>query len=126
MISSLYYLYFFLWRVCRASKDRQYGEFRVHSLLLMVEMMFGFGVMYAVLQDNVVEVSFLEGVLPLVAAPFALNLYLFSDERKLQPYFHRFSELKPGVRRAADLLATAFCLAAFALPFAVREILTNG
>lgn len=123
MRSVFYYLFYFLWRVCRASRDPRFGKFRVHVVLSIVEMMVILSAMFVVLDDRLFQMSFAFTALIAWALPLAVNAYLFSDNRKREQYESRFRRLSPRKRTIADLAAGLFCLSALALPIVLKLIL---
>ena len=119
LLEPYYYLNFFLWRVCRASKDKAFGEFRVRVLLLLAEANFGFSLMYAVFDEGVSQINFYLAAVGLVLVPGIINFFLLSDQRK-RPFEKRFRQYSSQKRWIADIVTAIAYLGALFCPLLVR------
>lgn len=125
MLKDFYYLYYFLWRLCRASKDKSFGEFRVNSLLMLIEVNFVFGLIYFFLREQTGDINFVLYVVGMVTPLLVMNMYLFGSELKRAQYEREFKKYSQDKRRKADILAALACLFAFLLPLIVRLFTVN-
>ncbi len=124
LLEPYYYLNFFLWRVCRASKDEAFGEYRVHFLLLLAEVSLGFGLIYAVFQEEVTQINFYLAAIGLVLAPGIINFFLLSDQRK-RPFEKRFRQHSLQKRWIIDIVTAIAYLGALSCPFFVRHFVID-
>lgn len=116
LLKAFYYLYFFLWRLCRASKDKSFGEFRVNVLLMLIEANFVFGLHYLLMGKRIGDLNRELYVVVTVGVLLAMNMYLFGSERKRAHYEREFKKYSKDKQRKADILAVLTCLGALLLP----------
>ena len=119
LLKGFYYLYFVLSRLCRASKDKAWGDFRVHILLMIVEVNFVFGLLYSVLREQFGELNRHLYVIGMVLPLLAMNLYLFANDQKRRSYEREFLKYPRNKRRAADVITVLACLGALLFPLMV-------
>ena len=120
MMKAIYYLYFALWRACRASKDPALGEFRVGALLIMIEASFAFGLLSLFAGGRLGEMSLVAVVAIIVLPLLVLNWYLFGDVKKRRPYEREFATYARLRRIGLDVATLVAVFGAMALPVVVH------
>src|SRR5688572_17111896 len=104
LLKSFYYLYFVLWRLCRASKDKSFGELRVNSLLMLIEAHFVSGLLYLFMWGRIGDIHPVLYIVGTVAPLLIMNMYLFESKRRSQ-YEQEFVRYSKKKRQKADILA---------------------
>lgn len=116
MLKAFYYLHFALWRACRASKDPSFGEFRVQTLLLMIEGGFVSGLLLLVMERQVANLNVAVYVMATVTPLLTLNVYLFWNPKKSRKYETEFATYPLSRRRKLDALTAVISVGAIFLP----------
>ncbi len=121
LLKSFYYVHFVLSRLCRASKDKTFGEYRVNVLLLLAEINFVFGVLYLLMRERFGDISY-PVYIGMFTPLFALHFYVFGNDRKRAEYEREFKNYSQSKRWKADILAVLVWFIAFFLPVIVHVI----
>jgi hypothetical protein len=120
MLKGFYYLYFALSRLCRASQDKSFGEFRVHVLLMLIEINLVFGLIYFLKRERIGDLDPTLYVIGMVLPLVAMNNNLFASGQKRSRYEQEFRKYPERKRRTADVATLLACIGALLLPFVVR------
>lgn len=112
--SAAHYVFFLIWRLCRADKDRLFGEFRTMSILLVVEVLLVASLMDVILQASSLELGNVAfgAVLLLV---IGLTVWYYSNEKKRAEYQQKFRAYSVKKRLVADVATISACGAALTL-----------
>lgn len=120
MLKGFYYLYYALWRACRASKDPSFGEFRVQVLLSVIEMGFISGFLLMVMERQVANMTVAAFVVATVAPLLALNVYLLWNPKKRKKYEREFATYSKRRRRSLDAVCLVLSVGAMFFPIIVH------
>ncbi len=112
----LYYLHDFMWRLCRASKDPRFGQFRVHLLILFVQVAALTTAVTLIARALHMDDAIAPTVILSVLVMTVLNEYLFSSESRRSPYARLFRQLSAPRRRFADTATAAVAALLVASP----------
>jgi hypothetical protein len=126
LLKSFYYLYFVLWRLCRASKDKSFGELRVNSLLMLIEAHFVSGLLYLLMWGRIGDINLVLYVVSTVVPLLVMNMYLFGSELKRSQYEREFVKYSQDKRRKADMLAVLAFLGAILVPFIIWNLIPRA
>lgn len=110
------YALYFVWRLCRADRDRRFGEFRAISILVAIEVIVAVGLVDLMLGPTLFETS--NKTLAVVGLPVILvSVLYFSNELKRVEYHRRFRAFSARKRLIADAATVSVFVAALILAF---------